>query len=105
MTLAEIITATVIVLRGQHARVCAECGRPITVRALRVAEKRDGLVAVFYYHDAVEEDDEIRACAPRHPKVLAALRRTVPATVPAPHHEAPPIDHGGDDPYGLQREG
>jgi hypothetical protein len=51
---ATIISATILTLRGANARVCAECLRPITVRALRVCEKDAHGMAVYYFHDAIE---------------------------------------------------
>lgn len=72
---AEIIAATIVVVRYPNARVCAECQKPVSGRVLRVAEKHDGVVSVVHYCPFDEEDHEQRACAPRDPKVHAALRR------------------------------
>jgi hypothetical protein len=83
MATATIISATIITLRGSNARVCAECLRPITVRALRVAEKQDGFhghtVNVYYFHPEIDREDEIRGCAPDNAMTRKALapRRAV----------------------------
>lgn len=81
MATTTIISAVVISLRYPAARVCAECLRPITVRALRVCEKDAHGVAVYYYHPEIDEDDEIRGCSPDNAKTRAALapRRAVTA--------------------------
>jgi hypothetical protein len=71
----EIISAVVISLRYPAARVCAECLRPITVRALRICQKDEHGVAVFHFHPEIDREDEIRGCAPDDPKTRAALRR------------------------------
>lgn len=78
MATTNIISAVVISLRYPAARICIECLRPITVRALRVCEKDAHGIAVYYYHPAIDEDLEVRGCAPDHPKTRAALapRRT-----------------------------
>lgn len=75
MATATIISATILTLRGANARVCAECLRPITVRALRVCEKDAHGMAVYYYHDAIETVDEIRGCAPDTPETRKALSK------------------------------
>jgi hypothetical protein len=81
MATTAIISAVVITLRYPAARVCAECLRPITVRALRVCEKDAHGIAVYYYHPEIDREDEIRGCAPDCDKTRAALapRRAVSA--------------------------
>jgi hypothetical protein len=76
-----IISATILTLRGSNARVCAECLRPITVRALRVCEKDAHGMAVYYFHPEIDREDEIRGCAPDTPETRKALapRRAVTA--------------------------
>lgn len=75
----EIIAATLVHVRNPNARICTECQRPVLGMVLRVAEKRDGIVSVYHYCPYIDREDEIRGCAPEHPKVRAALSRKVRA--------------------------
>jgi hypothetical protein len=72
MTTLQIISARV--LRPTVRRECAECGKEIGPRMLRVAVKEGARVLSLFYCPQIDEDDEIRGCAPDHPLVRAAIR-------------------------------
>lgn len=68
-----LISATLVRVPYPHARICASCEKPISGPAIRICEKADGVISVFHYCPAYEEDLEQRACAPDTEAVRAVL--------------------------------
>jgi hypothetical protein len=79
MATPTIISAVVITYPYPKARLCIQCLRPILFRALRVCEKDEYGVAVYYYHDQIDDTEDVRGCAPDNGRTRAALapRRAV----------------------------
>lgn len=73
---ATIIAARVVTLRPSRAEICEDCQGVVTCRALLVVWKDAGRVSITHYHDAIDQDLEIRGCAPDHALTRNALRRT-----------------------------
>lgn len=72
---AVIISAALVSTKHRATELCADCDRPIYSRPVRVVWKQDGSVQAHYYHPDIDQDEEIRGCAPDHEIVRAALRR------------------------------
>lgn len=73
MTAPTIISA--MVLRPSVRRECAECGKQLGPTMLRVAVKDGTAVYSSFYCPHIDQDDEIRGCAPDHALTRAALKR------------------------------
>lgn len=73
MSAPTIISADL--LRPSVRRVCVECGKVLGPTMLRVAVKDGTAVYSSFYCPHIDQDDEIRGCAPDSPIVRAALAR------------------------------
>jgi hypothetical protein len=72
-----MILSARLIQHTRTTRYCGHCGRPIwpgerVLRLYGMADLGDKPYPL-YFHPQIEEVDELRACAPDHPKVRTAL--------------------------------